>query len=70
MSREISLTEQEIDQVRQRLSNYRESLADDESQLLQLLLNRVDAEAEAQKSLLNPGLLDSPGWLFSWTYRF
>ncbi|EKU97746.1 hypothetical protein Lepto7375DRAFT_6983 [Leptolyngbya sp. PCC 7375] len=70
MSREVSLTEQEIEQVRQRLSGYRQSLDDDEAQLLQLLLNKVDAEAEAQKSSLSPGLLSSPGWVFSWTYRF
>jgi hypothetical protein len=63
MAREITLTESEMKELDRKLQAEKGRMSGEESQFLETLLNRAKAERSYAESA-------SPGWVFSWTYRF
>lgn len=63
MSSEISLNEEELKALKEKLQNQKSNLPEDEVNLIEAILRRAD---EA-KSLEN---IRDPSWYFGWTYRF
>ena len=63
MAREISLTEDEMNDLDKKLQAEKAKMPADEAQMLETLLNKAKAERANVKA-------GGPGWMFSWTYRF
>lgn len=60
---EITLTDEQLSRLEEKLLDERDSLEPDELKLIELLVKR------ARTTKANT-LTTSPGWLFTWTYRF
>ena len=63
MAREISLTEDELNDLEKKVQAEKDNLPADEAQLLEALLNKAKHERENSDTA---GL----NWYFSWTYSF
>lgn len=61
---ELQLTEEDIGRIKEKLSGERKQLQEDEVELLEALLKKVDADN-------NKNIREEPGWIFNvWSYRF
>ncbi|HBC3953252.1 TPA: hypothetical protein KD883_002165 [Vibrio parahaemolyticus] len=63
MAMEISLNEDELKALQEKLQNQKATLPENEVNLIEAILKKAD---EAKKS---ENIRDA-GWYFSWTYRF
>ncbi|ELN6906693.1 hypothetical protein RZY46_003111 [Vibrio alginolyticus] len=63
MAMEISLNEDELKALQEKLQNQKATLPENEVNLIEAILKKADEEKKSEN-------IRDAGWYFSWTYRF